>query len=295
MDKLTPGGIPGESPSMQYTKLDNISSPIDDETWSKMLEAAQSLQQPVVSKEQAPNTSQDDSNETLLQEALLAFRAFSSSSFIPAPSVGSSQPSTTIIPKPEPVDDETFLIALQNAQAFLGTSADRTSSGWSDTMPPTSSATTLEPRPTVSRSISPLQIPAAVAEPATSKSPPLTAASTPRSRTPEAEPVSGEYRSVAGGTDIPSTGNVRGPLFPDNRSLIRLPAKELERPDPRDLQQQFHHLHDPTYCIFRGADLEKIFRLDSETEKDWENSPSIYPPTHFVSVIADPVSREFLT
>ena len=223
-----PGGILGESPSMQYTKLDSISSPINDETWCKMLEAAQSLQQPVASEEQAPNTSQGDSNETLLQEALLAFHAFSSSSFIPTPSVGSSQPSTTIIPKLKPVDGETFLIALQNAQAFLGTSADQTSSGWSDTMPPTSSATTLEPRPTVLRSISPLHIPAAVAEPAISESPPLTAASTPQSRTPEAEPVSGEYHSVAGGTDIPSTDNVRGPLFPDNQSLIRFPAKELE-------------------------------------------------------------------
>jgi len=283
MDDVKPGpGDAKRSSSMQDTDLD--SETIDDETWSRMLEATQLLQQPVATEEQAPNISQCDIDETLLQEALLAFHDFSSSSSIPAPSVTGSEPPAPKVPKLEPVDDDILLIALQKTQAFLGISSDLApSSEWPATTPPTSSTTTLEPRPTVLQSNTPRHIHATAAEPAISQPLPLATASPPQPRTPDAEPVSGEYHSTARADHIPSTSNARGSPYPDLKHLIRFPAEELERPDPRPLQQDFYKLLDPTYCIFRGANLETIFRLDSEMDKNWGNAPDIYPPSHFVS------------
>jgi len=291
MDDVKPGDIAGQSLPMHDADSDPEGGfpSIDDEAWSRMLNAAQLSQQPVVSEEQPPNTLQEYIDEASLQKALQAFQNFASSSSISAPSA-TGIPSVPDVCKLEPPDDDTFLTALQNAKAYLETSNinqdQRLSFGLASATLPASSTTTLERRPVVLQSNSPPHIAAAAStsEAAVSECPPhLTASS--------AELVSRESPSRAEADHMSSTGKARGPPYPNCKSLIRFPAEELERPDPRDLRQDFYHLLDPTYCIFRGADLENIFALGSDTNKNWVNSPGINPPSHFVGVIANPIHQ----
>jgi len=228
MDDVKLGDIIGQSLSMHDAELDPKGKfpSIDDEAWSRMLKAAQPSQQPVVSKEQLPNTLQEYIDEALLQKALQAFQNFVSSSSISAPSA-TNIPSVPDVCKLEPPDDDTFLTALQNAKAYLETSNinqdQRLSFGLASATLPASSMTILEHRPVVLQSNSPphIAVAASTSEAAVSECPPhLTASS--------AELVSREGLSCAEAYHLSSIGKARGPPCPDRKSLIRFPAEELE-------------------------------------------------------------------